>query len=91
MRSLLLALPLLLAAPAAAQFADDALPLFPEAARPAGVSPGGVVVWQFSTGGGEGEEPWPQEALSAEELCCPLGEDERARQPFCIAAEPLCE
>ena len=90
MRSLLFAIPLLLAAtaaaPVAAQFADDALPLFPETARP-----GGVVVWQFSTGGGEGEEPWPQQALSAEELCCPLSEDARARQPFCIAAEPLCE
>ena len=86
MRSLLFAIPLLLAAPAGAQFADDALPLFPETARPAG-----VVVWQFSTGGGEGEEPWPREALSAEELCCPLSEDERAGQPFCIAAEPLCE
>lgn len=87
MRSLLLAIPLLLATPVAAQFADDALPLFPpETPRPAG-----VVVWQFSTGGGEGEEPWPREALSAEELCCPLSEDERARQPFCVAAEPPCE
>ena len=80
--AILAALPL---APAAfAQFADEARPLFP---APAPVS--GVVVWQFATGG-DGEEGLAGEALSAEEICCSLDEDERGQLPFCLAAQPQC-
>ena len=73
-------------APAAfAQFADEARPLFP---APAPVS--GVVVWQFATGGDDGEEGLAGEALSAEEICCSPGEDEGGQLPFCLAAQPQC-
>lgn len=83
--AILAVLPVL--APAAfAQFADEARPLFPE---PAPVT--GVVVWQFATGGGEEEEGLAGEALSAEEICCSLDEDERGHLPLCLAAEPQCQ